>query len=54
MKMENNKTNNYVTPLATIIVFDNEDIIRTSGVGDPGFGANGDKWHVTPGDDFWG
>ncbi len=51
--MNENKTN-YITPLVTIVEFDNEDIIRTSGVGDPGFGANGDKWEVSPGDGFWG
>lgn len=42
----------YETPIITVITFEKEDIIRTSGFGDTGKTAN-DEWPIGKGDPFW-
>ena len=41
-KNQNNEKK-FERPLATIIMFEQEDIITTSGLGET-YGANGDEW----------
>lgn len=48
----NNEEKKYTKPVVTIITFEKEDIICTSGFGNDK-GAGGDLWNVDPDDSFW-